>query len=120
MTAADATDPTDCLFCRIVARDVPADVVAETPGSLAFRDIDPQAPTHVLVVPRRHTPDLAGLAAASADELADLVGLAASVAASEELPGHRLVANTGAAAGQSVFHAHVHLLGGRALAWPPG
>jgi histidine triad (HIT) family protein len=110
----------DCLFCRIVARTIPADVVAESEHSLAFRDLDPQAPTHVLVVPRRHVPDLAALATASPGELADAVGLAAVVARQEGLPGYRIVANTGAAAQQSVFHAHLHVLGGRELRWPPG
>lgn len=109
-----------CLFCRIARGAVPADVVAETDRSLAFRDIDPQAPTHVLVVPRRHVENLAALAAASADELADAVALAARVAATDGLPGYRLVANTGAAAQQSVFHAHLHVIGGRDLTWPPG
>jgi len=109
-----------CLFCRIVAGEIPATIVAESAHSLAFRDIDPGAPTHVLVVPRRHVPDLAGLAAASAAELADAVALAAQVADDEGLPGYRVVANTGEAAGQSVFHAHLHVLGGRSLTWPPG
>jgi histidine triad (HIT) family protein len=115
-----ATTSESCLFCRIVAGELPADVVGETEHSVAFRDIEPAAPTHVLVVPRRHVPDLAGLAAASPDELADAVGLAARVAAEEGLPGYRTVANTGEAAQQSVFHAHVHVIGGRALSWPPG
>jgi histidine triad (HIT) family protein len=110
----------DCLFCRIVSGEIPAQVVAESEHSLAFRDIEPAAPTHVLVVPRRHVPDLAGLATASADELADAVALAAQVASAEGLPGYRLVANTGEAAQQSVFHAHLHVIGGRALTWPPG
>ncbi|PKW28186.1 histidine triad nucleotide-binding protein [Phycicoccus duodecadis] len=110
----------DCLFCRIVAGQIPATVVAETEHSLAFRDIDGQAPTHVLVVPRRHVPDAVSLATASARELADVVTLAARVAAEEGLEGYRLVANTGAAAQQSVFHAHLHVLGGRELTWPPG
>ncbi len=114
-----ATTNDDCLFCRIVSGEVPADVVAETGQSLAFRDIEPTAPTHVLVVPRRHVPDLAGLAA-SPDELADVVELAARVAGDEGLPGYRLVANTGEAAQQSVFHAHLHVIGGRTLSWPPG
>ena len=115
-----STPTPDCLFCRIVAGEIPADVVAETEHSLAFRDIEPAAPTHVLVVPRRHVPDVASLGAASADELADVVALAARVAADEGLPGYRLVANTGEAAQQSVFHAHVHVVGGRTLSWPPG
>jgi histidine triad (HIT) family protein len=110
----------DCLFCRIVAGDVPAGVVAESEHSLAFRDIDPQAPTHVLVVPRRHRENLAALGEAAPTELADVVALAARVAEQEGLPGYRLVANTGAAAQQSVFHAHVHVIGGRELSWPPG
>jgi histidine triad (HIT) family protein len=109
-----------CLFCRIVAGEIPAAVVAESAHSLAFRDIDPAAPTHVLVIPRRHVPDLAGLAAASAEELADAVGLAARVAHEEGLPGYRSVSNTGEAAQQSVFHAHLHVIGGRPLTWPPG
>ncbi len=114
------TTPEECLFCRIVGSEVPADVVAESEHSLAFCDIDPAAPTHVLVVPRRHVPDLAGLASTSAQELADLVALAARVAQQEGLPGYRLVANTGAVAQQSVFHAHLHVIGGRSLTWPPG
>jgi histidine triad (HIT) family protein len=115
-----ATTNDDCLFCRIVSGEVPADVVAETGQSLAFRDIEATAPTHVLVVPRRHVPDLAGLATASAEELADIVQLAAQVASADALPGYRLVANTGEAAQQSVFHAHLHVIGGRTLSWPPG
>ncbi len=114
------TTSEDCLFCRIVSGGIPAEVVAESEHCLAFRDIDPAAPTHVLVVPRRHVPDLAGLATASADELADVVQLAAQVASGDGLPGYRLVANTGEAAQQSVFHAHLHVIGGRTMHWPPG
>jgi histidine triad (HIT) family protein len=114
------TTSEDCLFCRIVTGKVPADVVAESEHSLAFRDIEPAAPTHVLVVPRRHVTDLANLATASPEELADAVQLAAQVASAEGLPGYRIVANTGAAAQQSVFHAHLHVIGGRTLSWPPG
>ena len=99
---------------------MPADVVAESGHSVAFRDIDPQAPSHVLVIPRRHVPDLGELAEHPA-ELADTVALARTVAAQEGLDdGYRLVANTGARAHQSVFHAHLHVLGGRDLTWPPG
>ncbi len=109
-----------CLFCRILEGQVPATTVAETPLSLAFRDIDAKAPTHVLVIPRRHVPDLGELAEYP-DELADVVALAARVADDEGLDhGYRMVANTGAGAGQTVFHAHLHLLGGRELTWPPG
>jgi histidine triad (HIT) family protein len=117
----DVTDTiAECLFCRIVAREIPAEVVGESELSLAFRDIDPQAPTHVLVIPRRHVDNVAELGAASAAELADLVALGAAVAGSEGVAGYRLVANTGAAAHQTVFHAHLHVLGGRELRWPPG
>jgi histidine triad (HIT) family protein len=110
----------DCLFCGMLAGSVPMDVVAETGLSIAFRDINPQAPTHVLAIPRRHVPTLAALAEYP-EELADVVALAGSVADEARLEeGYRLVANTGRAAGQTVFHAHLHLLGGRSLAWPPG
>lgn len=117
---AAPTDP-ECLFCRIVAGEIPAEVVAESGASLAFRDVNPQAPTHVLVVPRRHVADAGDLAQVSPTELADVTLLARTVAEQEGLEGdYRLVFNTGAGAGQSVFHAHLHLLGGRALKWPPG
>lgn len=110
----------DCLFCRIVAGEIPATVVGESEHSLAFRDLEPQAPTHVLVIPRRHVANLGELADHAA-ELADAVVLARTVAAEEDLDaGYRLVANTGAQAHQSVFHAHLHVLGGRDLTWPPG
>lgn len=113
--------PDSCVFCRIASGDIPATVVLETEHSLAFRDVDPQAPTHVLVIPRRHVPDLAGLAAASPEELADAVGAVAEVARQEGLDrGYRTVANSGPDAHQTVFHAHLHVLGGRAMAWPPG
>lgn len=109
-----------CIFCRIVSGEIPADVVATSEHSLAFRDLEPQAPTHVLVIPRRHVANLGELAEHPA-ELADAVVLARAVAADEGLgEGYRLVANTGARAQQSVFHAHVHVLGGRDLTWPPG
>lgn len=112
---------TDCLFCSFVSGEIEPEIAGETRHSLAFRDIDPQAPTHVLVVPRRHVANAADLAAASVDELADLVLLARTIAEREELGGdYRLVFNTGAGAGQSVFHAHLHLLGGRPMQWPPG
>ncbi len=95
-------------------------MVAETDLSLAFRDINPQAPTHVLVIPTRHVVDVPALAQAPA-ELADLITLGARVAAQEGLDdGYRLVANTGRAGGQVVFHAHLHVIGGRRLGWPPG
>ena len=111
----------ECLFCRIVAGEIPATVVRETPTALAFRDVAPQAPTHVLVVPRSHHRDAADLAEHEPATVADLVSLASRVAQDEGLDGdYRLVFNTGAGAGQTVFHTHLHLLGGRALTWPPG
>ncbi len=111
----------DCLFCKIVSGDIPAHVVHETDTTVAFRDIQPQAPTHVLVVPRRHEPDAASLTAAAPTDMVDMVGAAAAVAAQEGLgDGYRMVLNTGAAAHQTVFHAHLHVLGGRSMGWPPG
>ena len=111
----------DCLFCRIVAGEVPADLVLETDGAVAFRDIDGRAPTHVLVVPREHHADVASLADADPSLLADVLRAAVAVARQEGLDGgYRLVANTGPDAGQRVPHLHWHVLGGRGLSWPPG
>jgi len=106
----------DCLFCRIAATQIPATVVHETERTLAFRDIAPQAPTHVLVIPRDHHPDVGSLAAADPALLAELVTAAVAVADKEALTGgYRLLTNTGDDAGQTVSHAHVHVLGGRPL-----
>ncbi|MCI3930623.1 MULTISPECIES: histidine triad nucleotide-binding protein [unclassified Streptomyces] len=110
----------DCLFCKIVAKEVPATVVRETETTLAFRDINPQAPTHVLVIPKVHYPDAASLAAAEPSAAADVLREAGEVAAQEQADSYRIVFNTGAGAGQTVFHAHAHVLGGRGLQWPPG
>ena len=119
MTAASA--PEDCLFCRIVAGDVPAEVVHESATTIAFRDLDPQAPTHVLVIPRSHYPDAASLAQGEPGTAAHLFDAAREVAEQDGLEdGYRLVLNTGPAAHQTVFHAHLHVLGGRAMTWPPG
>ncbi len=111
----------DCLFCSIVAGDVPAEVVHSTERTVAFRDVNPQAPTHVLVVPRAHHRDAAALAAADPEASAEMVTTAAAVATAE---GHgeayRLVYNTGSGAGQTVFHTHLHVIAGRDLTWPPG
>lgn len=109
-----------CLFCRIVTLEIPADIVAESELSVAFNDISPQAPTHVLIVPKSHYDNAAELADASAEAIADLFQLAGEIAEARGLNGYRTVFNTGAEAGQSVFHAHLHLLGGRSLTWPPG
>jgi histidine triad (HIT) family protein len=107
----------DCLFCRIVAGEIPATVVRESPRTLAFRDIAPQAPTHVLVVPKEHYPDLAALAATDDTLLVDLVRETHSVATEEGVAesGYRVVFNTGADAGQTVDHVHAHVLGGTGL-----
>src|SRR5690349_13396998 len=109
-----------CLFCRIVAEEVPADVVLSTDRALAFRDIAPVAPTHVLVIPRTHQSNVATTAAVEPDTVAHLVEVAGRVAEHEGLADYRLVLNTGAGVGQSVFHTHLHVLGGRPMAWPPG
>ncbi len=109
----------DCLFCRIVAGEIPASVVAENADAVAFRDISPQAPLHVLVVPREHHADVAQLAAADPRLLAAVVELADQVAGTEADGQFRLIFNTGPAAGQSVFHAHGHVLGGAPLGWNP-
>lgn len=113
------TDP-DCLFCQIVAGSIPADVVRSTDDTIAFRDIDPQAPTHVLVVPRQHHRDIGTLGEADPALAGRLMADAAAVASALGHEEFRLVLNTGATAGQSVFHVHAHVLAGRDLRWPPG
>jgi histidine triad (HIT) family protein len=110
----------DCLFCKIVAGEIPADVVAETETAVAFRDVNPQAPVHVLVVPRTHVANAGELADSEPSTVAELVRVARQVAAEAGHDSYRLVFNTGAEAGQSVFHAHLHVLAGRPQAWPPG
>lgn len=112
----------DCLFCRIVAGEIPADVVARTPATVAFRDIAPQAPTHVLVVPTDHVDDATALGVDHGDLLAELFTTARSVAESEgvAVSGYRLVFNVGDDASNTVAHLHLHVLGGRSLDWPPG
>ena len=113
-------DP-DCLFCRIVAGEIPSDIVHTDDDVIAFRDIAPRAPTHVLVVPRRHIPDVNALTDADGDLLAKLFGVVRAVADAAGLErGYRVVTNVGPESGQSVFHLHFHLLGGRAMRWPPG
>ena len=112
---------TDCLFCKIVAGEIPAEIVAENEHTVAFRDINPQAPTHVLVIPRVHQPDIAALAAAEPEAAAALLVDARAVTKAEGAENaFRLVFNTGAEVGQSVFHAHGHVLAGRSFTWPPG
>jgi histidine triad (HIT) family protein len=109
-----------CLFCRIVAGEVPATQVAGTERVVAFRDINPRAPIHVLVIPREHYPDVAAVAADGGDVLVEMARVAADVAARAGVDGWRWVFNTGVDAGQSVFHVHGHVLAGRAMGWPPG
>jgi histidine triad (HIT) family protein len=110
----------DCLFCRIVRKEIPAKLVFESNDCIAFRDINPQAPVHVLVVPREHIVSLNDATDAAA--IGRLALAAATVAKSEGIAesGYRVVFNTNKDGGQSVFHLHLHLLGGRALGWPPG
>jgi histidine triad (HIT) family protein len=110
----------DCLFCRLIRGEIPAKLVAQTPECIAFRDIDPQAPTHIVIVPRAHIPTLSdvkdplivGQMAKLATDLAKSEGIAES--------GYRVVVNTNANGGQTVYHLHMHLLGGRRMGWPPG
>jgi len=111
-----------CVFCGIVAGEVPGDVVLRTEHAVAFRDLNPQAPVHVLVVPRRHIEDAAALGPDDAGVLADLFVAARRVAEDEGIAerGYRLLFNVGEDASTSVPHLHLHLVGGRRLAWPPG
>lgn len=110
----------NCLFCRIVRKEIPAKIVAETDDCVAFRDINPQAPVHILIVPREHIPMVKDVNDATI--VGKLTQLAADLARREGVAdgGYRLVINSGADAGQTVFHLHMHLLGGRHMAWPPG
>ncbi len=111
----------DCLFCRIVAGELPSEEVASSDEAYAFRDINPAAPSHVLIVPRRHLTDAAALEPGDSELLSALFSLAQAVATSEGLSGgYRLVFNVGEDAGNTVPHLHLHVLGGRPMAWPPG
>jgi histidine triad (HIT) family protein len=114
--------PHECLFCRIVRKEIPGDIVLEDDDVLAFRDINPQAPTHVLVIPKRHITSAVDLTADDDALLGKLVRTGAGIARSEGHgeKGFRLVFNAGPDAGYSVFHVHLHVLGGRKLGWPPG
>ena len=110
----------NCIFCKIIEGDIPADIVLRNENVVAFNDLNPQAPTHVLLIPTLHTENAVGIARNSATMTADLFLAADQIAKERGLNGYRTVFNTGEAAGQSVFHAHLHLLGGRAMTWPPG
>jgi len=111
-----------CLFCRIVRREVPASIVFEDDRVMAFNDINPQAPTHVLVIPKRHIATLNDLQPEDDQIVGELARRAAAIAKERGISagGFRTVFNTNRDAGQTVFHIHLHLIGGRSLAWPPG
>jgi histidine triad (HIT) family protein len=109
-----------CLFCQIAAGERPATIVHRSDGVVAFRDINPQAPTHILIIPTKHIVSVAEATVEDEGLIGRLVTTAKEIAQQENLKGYRLVINTGSQAGQSVFHLHVHLLGGRAMHWPPG
>lgn len=112
----------DCLFCRIARKEIPSQVVVETETTLAFRDINPGAPSHVLVIPKRHIGSLLEVTPSDAALLSDIHKTIQDVARKEKIDqnGFRTVVNSGSDAGQSVAHVHYHVLGGRSLAWPPG
>jgi histidine triad (HIT) family protein len=110
----------DCIFCAIAAGQIPADIVTRTDRVLAFRDANPQAPTHVLVISLDHHRNVVELAAADPQTLAELVAVGSEIAQKEAGGAFRLVFNTGAEVGQSVFHVHGHVLAGRSFTWPPG
>jgi histidine triad (HIT) family protein len=110
-----------CLFCKIVEKELDSDIVVETDSVLAFRDINPAAPTHVLVIPKRHVASATDLSREDGDLLAELFDVMKRIAGDEGLDaGHRIVTNVGLDAGQSVDHLHFHVIGGRTMSWPPG
>jgi histidine triad (HIT) family protein len=113
---------TSCIFCRIAAREVPSEILHESDRVVAFRDTNPQAPVHILLIPKEHIGSIAEIEEGHGPLLAELARTAAHLANAEGIAesGWRLVTNVGSGAGQSVLHLHVHLLGGRQLGWPPG
>jgi histidine triad (HIT) family protein len=112
----------NCLFCKILAGDIPADIVYESETAIAFRDINPQAPTHVLIIPRKHIATINEIAEEDEAIVGSLYSAAREIATAEGIAeeGYRAVMNCNEGAGQTVFHIHLHLLGGRTLVWPPG
>ena len=112
----------DCLFCKIIKGEIPADIVDQSKHALAFRDINPQAPVHVLIIPKEHIPSCRDLSKENIHYLSEIASLAQKVADEENITedGYRWVINTGDNGGQTVEHLHLHLLGGRILTWPPG
>ena len=113
---------TDCLFCKIILGDIPADKVYESKQIIAFRDINPQAPVHILIIPKAHIPTLNDLRTEDTELVGQLIQVAKELAKSEGISdeGYRIGFNCNKAAGQTVFHIHLHLMGGRSFAWPPG
>lgn len=112
----------DCIFCKIIAREIPSRILHEDDHVVAFEDVNPQAPTHILIVPYKHIPTLNDTSVDDQALLGNLVLAASRIAQDRQISssGYRLVLNTNAGAGQSVFHIHLHLLGGRVMSWPPG
>ena len=112
----------DCLFCKILGGDIPADIIHESDTTIAFRDINPKAPTHVLIIPRKHIATINDIEPADQSIVGNLFGVARHIAAQEGFhdQGYRVVMNCNEAAGQTVFHIHLHLLAGRDFSWPPG
>jgi len=117
-----AESNSDCLFCKILAGDIPADIIYESDTAIAFRDINPKAPTHVLIIPRKHISTINEITADDQAIVGSLYSAAQDIAAAEGFAdeGYRVVMNCNEAAGQTVFHIHLHLLGGRVFSWPPG
>ena len=113
---------TDCIFCKIAAGEIPADIVLENEDVVVFRDLTPQAPVHLLAIPRQHIASINEIQAGDARQLGNLFIAAKAAAAKEGIAGdgYRTVINCGAGAGQTVFHIHLHILGGRPFSWPPG
>lgn len=107
-----------CLFCQIVSKKIPADIVAENDNAIAFKDIHPQAPTHLLIIPKKHMNDVSTVS--DIDIWWSLLSLMQTIVQQENLSDFRIISNTGKGAGQSVFHLHIHLLSGRKMKWPPG
>lgn len=117
-----AESNSDCLFCKILAGDIPADIIYESDTAIAFRDINPKAPTHMLIIPRRHISTINEITPDDQEIVGSLYSVARDIAAADGFAdeGYRVVMNCNEAAGQTVFHIHLHLLAGRAFVWPPG
>lgn len=113
---------TDCIFCKIISGDIPADIVYQDDDVLAFRDLNPQAPTHILVIPKKHISTINDIQAEDAQGIGNMYLAAKQIARDEGIDesGYRAVMNCNAGAGQTVFHIHLHVLGGRGMSWPPG